>query len=442
MKTNKELLAIAKKQIGNTGAKYRNYVHAGGSWCDMFVFWLYDANGCGTLLPWKGTQRTYCPASIKWCQKNLAQIPPYLAMACDIIYFDWEKNGTPNHIGVVEKRGNSKSIQTIEGNTSGGKVDDKSRNMEYVQAIFRPKFKDTVKLCKLETETGDFAYVSIANFRRALGLTPSTVLDKETVKAWQKKIGFTGKNIDGAWGNATSKKSQEYLKKQGFYNGAIDSKFEKASTIALKKWINHVNGAEIKPVEKPVETKPVEKPTETAPVEKPKQTNAEKLVATARELAWPKGTKSSKYDFKKKGSRPTTQMIAAMKKRGYTNREDQSDCGYDLNTVIYKALGIKTKVLGAVHESFPDVEGFEIAWQGKKIPKGLLKAGMMVRYKKKKKKKIRSQHAFMYMGNNDIAEGGRGIRFFVIKHFKYFTTAKFNKKNVAFETLQVLRAKE
>lgn len=434
MKTNKQLLAIAKRQIDNGGSKYRNYIHKSGNWCNMFVYWLFDDNGDGDLIPWKGTQRTYCPDSIKWCQKNLAMIPPYMAMACDIIYFDWEPNGRPNHIGIVRERGNSNSIPTIEGNTSGSKVDDKNRAMKYVQGIFRPHFKGTVKLCKLETETGDFAYVSIANFRRALGLTPSTILDKETVKAWQKKIGTA---TDGAWGNATSKKSQDYLKKQGFYNGAIDSKFEKASTIALKKWINHVNGAEIKPVEKPVE-----KPTETAPVEKPKQTKAEKLVATAKELAWPKGTPTKKYAYKIKGSKPTAKMITALKKRGFTKRIDWSDCGKVLDAVIYKAFGITTRVLKGVHESFPKVSGFEVVWQGKPIPSGVLKPGDIIRYKKKKKKKIKSQHTLMYIGNNDLAEGGRGIRFFVIKHFKYLSKAKFNKKNVAFETLQVLRVKE
>ena len=81
MKTNTELFAIAKAQLGNGGAKYRKYVGIGKGqpYCDAFVFWLYNANGCGDLLKWKGSERTYCPASIKWCNKNLALIPPYLS---------------------------------------------------------------------------------------------------------------------------------------------------------------------------------------------------------------------------------------------------------------------------------------------------------------------------------------------------------------------------
>ena len=434
MKTNKQLLAIAKKQIGNGGSKYRKYVGAGGSWCDMFVFWLYDANGCGSLLPWKGTQRTYCPASIKWCQKNLAQIPPYLAMACDPIYFDWEKNGVPNHIGVVEERVSPTRVNTIEGNTSGGKVDDKKRD-GYICGVFRPHFKPTtVKLAQLAID-GQFDYNDIANLQRALKKLGTYtgpvegVLGKNTVKGLQKVAKTTS---DGAWGNNTSKAVQKLV------GAKQDGQFGVESVKALQRWINKQNSAEIKPEEKPVETKPVEKPTETKPVEKPKQTKAEKLVATAKELAWAVGTPTKKYSYKKKTGAPTALMKKAMNKRGYDSRVEYSDCGYCINTVIYAAIGITTKVLKGNKDAFPSVSGFEVVYKGKKIVKGVLKPGDIIRYKKKSG----SQHVLMYIGNNDLAEGGRKIRFFVAKHFPYLSKAKFNKANVKKSTLQVLRVKE
>ena len=123
MKTNKQLLAIAIKQLGNDGSKYREYVGASGNYCNMYVYWLFNANGCATLfpLPARNYYRTYCPDSIKWCRANLAQIPIYLAMACDIIYYDWELNGIPNHIGIVEEKVSTFAIKTIEGNTTGKK---------------------------------------------------------------------------------------------------------------------------------------------------------------------------------------------------------------------------------------------------------------------------------------------------------------------------------
>lgn len=420
MKTNKELLAIAKKQIGNTGAKYRNYVHASGSWCDMYVFWLYDANGCGSLLPWKGKQRTYCPASIKWCRKHLAEIPPYLAMACDPIYFDWDKNGVPNHIGVVEERVSATRVNTIEGNTSGGKVDDKKRE-RYICGIFRPHFKPTtVKLAQLAID-GQFDYNDIANLQRALKkLNAYTgpvegVLGKNTVKGLQK---VAGAKQDGAWGNETSRKVQALISMK-----TIDGQFGVESVKALQRWINRQNGAEVKPAEKP------------APAV-PKKTKAEKLTETAKELAWPVGTATKKYAYKT--GAPTAKMKTALKKRGYDSKVEWSDCGYNINAVIYAALGIKTKVLDSPKKAFPAVSGFEVVYKGKKIVKGVLKPGDIIRYKKKSG----SQHVLMYIGNNDLAEGGRKIRFFVLKHFPQLSKAKFNKANVKKSTLQVLRVKE
>lgn len=233
MKTCNELLAIARKQLGNNGSKYRKYVGMSGSWCDMFVYWLYDANGNGSLILWKGNQRYYCPASIRWCRKNLAEIPMYLGMPCDIIYFDWDRNGNPNHIGIVESRRTTESVNTIEGNTSGGKVDDKKRT-GYIQAVFRPHFKPTgLKKSKL-TVDGAFEYQSIYMLQLALkacgySLEADGILGKATVKALQKKAGVSA---DGAWGTKTSKAVQKMV------GTTVDGAFGKNSVKALQTWIN------------------------------------------------------------------------------------------------------------------------------------------------------------------------------------------------------------
>lgn len=230
MKNNTELFAIAKKQLNKGGATFRRYTGLGGGqpWCNAFVFWLFNANGCKELFPVTGKARTYCPTSIKWCQKNLAQIPPYLAMQCDIIYFDWERNGVPNHIGLVWSRKSTSQIYTLEGNTSGGKVDDKNRDCKYVQAVFRPHFKATFKTAKL-TVDGEFGYNSIAMLQKALGIGVDGVLGIATVKALQKRAGASA---DGAWGKGTSKAVQKMV------GTKIDGEFGKNSVMALQKWIN------------------------------------------------------------------------------------------------------------------------------------------------------------------------------------------------------------
>lgn len=235
MMTNTQLLAVAKEQLGNGGAKYRKFVGASGNYCNMFVYWLYNANGCATLfpLPAKKYYRTYCPDSIKWCRKNLAEIPPYIAMACDIIYFDWEPNGNPNHIGIVDHKISTSQIATIEGNTSGGIVAAKKRNTKYTN-IFRPHFKGTYKKVPLVVD-GDMRYQTIGGLQAVVGAGVDTVLGIATVKKVQK---WAGAKQDGAWGAGTSRAIQGKLAKAGYYTGKIDGEFGKVSVMGLQKYIN------------------------------------------------------------------------------------------------------------------------------------------------------------------------------------------------------------
>ena len=229
MMTNTQLLAIAKKQLGNGGAKYRNYVGAPGNYCNMFVYWLYNANGCASLLPLPKSNymRAYCPSSIKWCRKNLAEIPPYIAMACDIIYFDWEPNGNPNHIGIVDHKISTSQIATIEGNTSGGIVAAKKRNTKYTN-IFRPHFKGTYKKVPLVVD-GDMGYQTIGGLQAVVGAGVDTVLGIATVKKMQK---WAGAKQDGAWGKGTSKSVQKKI------GATADGAFGEKSVKKLQVYIN------------------------------------------------------------------------------------------------------------------------------------------------------------------------------------------------------------
>ena len=243
MMTNTELLAVAEKQLGNGGSKYRSYVGASGNYCNMFVYWLFNANGCASLLPLPKTNymRTYCPSSIKWCRKNLAEIPPYLAMACDIIYMDWEPNGNPNHIGVVDHKISTAKIATIEGNTSGKKngkvvsgiVAAKTRNTRYTN-VFRPHFKGTYKKVPLKVD-GDCGYQTIGGLQAVVGAGVDTILGINNVKKVQA---WAGTKQDGSWGKKTSLAVQTKLAKAGYYSGKLDSEFGEQSVISLQKYIN------------------------------------------------------------------------------------------------------------------------------------------------------------------------------------------------------------
>lgn len=227
-KNNTELLKIASKYLGQGGARFRKYcgLPSGAAWCNAFVTYIFNEGGDAALYC-GGKKQTYCPTSMKLCAKDMAQIPLYLAMPMDVIYFDWDRNGVPNHIGFVRSRVSTSSINTIEGNTSN-KVMNKTRPAKYVCAIFRPHYKATFALKKL-TLDGECGYNTIAGLQKALGIKADGILGKATVQALQKKVGVTA---DGAWGTKTSKAVQKMV------GVKQDGEFGPASVKALQTWIN------------------------------------------------------------------------------------------------------------------------------------------------------------------------------------------------------------
>ena len=239
-KSNIEQLAILEEYLDKGGSVFRKYCGMkSGPYCNACVSYTFHA-GENDKLYCNGKKMTYCPTSITWCYKNLASIPPYLALPSDIIYFDWELNGTPNHVGFVKERKSCDEIYTIEGNTD--KVDSKgkvlahgvvayrTRNTKYVQAVFRPHFKPTAfDPNKALVIDGLMGYNTIAMLQKALGVTVDGILGKGTVRALQKIAGTTQ---DGHWGNGTSRAVQKML------GVTADGLFGPNSVKALQRWCN------------------------------------------------------------------------------------------------------------------------------------------------------------------------------------------------------------
>lgn len=234
MMNNIQLLAVAKKYVGKGGAIFRKFcgLPSNAPYCCAYVTYIFHEGGDSSLF-YGGKKVVYCPSAIKWCEANLALVPPYLAMPMDIIFFDWQPNSTPDHIGFVRERKSCDAVYTIEGNTSNGKssgvVAEKTRNVKYVEGIYRPHFKATYKLGALEVD-GICGYNTIAMLQKALGVGVDGILGQGTVKALQKKVGVTA---DGLWGKGTSKAVQKMV------GVTQDGLFGANSVKALQKWINN-----------------------------------------------------------------------------------------------------------------------------------------------------------------------------------------------------------
>ena len=394
-----------------------------GPYCCAFVTMCVHKSG-GKNLFYGGSKVTYCPAAIKWCQTMLAQVPPYLAMPMDFIFFDWQPNGTPDHIGFVLEKIDTDKIKTLEGNTSGGIVAIKTRG-GYIQGIFRPHYTPNVELKKAKLDIdGDFGYHSIYMLQIALGVDPDGVLGKITVKALQRKVGASP---DGFWGPKTSRRLQKVI------GAEVDGEFGPKSVRKFQKYINNKVFPEVK---KPkTKTKPKAKAKTKVKISKTtvKKTNADKLIDTMKELAWAYGTPKKKYSY---GSgAPKKVCKEAMEDYGWAdNKAEMSDCGNAVSTVVRRSgIDKSFKALHGVKTPFPTKEkAFNIVHKGK-IPKGFLKPGDIVRYKKRNG----NQHVLFYFGDGKVCEASHYNLFLVIRK----DTQRYNTQSKQ-STIQVLRVKE
>ena len=152
MATASDVLRIARAEVGycryddpERGTKYGRWYESevdgpggydyganGVAYCAMFASWVLAQAGvdCG------GMPGAYCPSIHHSQTLAAAQIRPG-----DLVLFDWEDDGTDDHIGIVASNDAAgKRIATIEGNTSGGRVAERTRAYSTVCGGIRPAY--------------------------------------------------------------------------------------------------------------------------------------------------------------------------------------------------------------------------------------------------------------------------------------------------------------
>lgn len=105
-------------------------------------------------------------------------VSKYNAAAGDIVFFDWNLNGSLDHVGIVEANCGS-YLQTIEGNTSNNHVARRTRSFGTISYVLRPPYASA----SVSVPSGNIA-------------------------------------VDGYWGSATTRKLQQVL---GTYQDGIVS---------------------------------------------------------------------------------------------------------------------------------------------------------------------------------------------------------------------------
>jgi cell wall-associated NlpC family hydrolase len=114
-----DIVEVATSQIGNTGGEPFWSWYGFSSrveWCACFVSWC--ANETGYIQSGVIPRFSYCPTGAGWFRDaGRWQSRGYAPKPGDIIFFDWEQDGTSDHVGIVEFSDGT-TVHTIEGNSS------------------------------------------------------------------------------------------------------------------------------------------------------------------------------------------------------------------------------------------------------------------------------------------------------------------------------------
>ena len=113
-----EIVAVALSQVGNIcGQPYWSWYGFSSrvDWCACFVSWC--AEQCGYLEMGVIPRFAGCIQGSNWFKaRGLWQDGSYEPRPGDIIFFDWEGDSLPDHVGIVEKVENGR-VHTVEGNS-------------------------------------------------------------------------------------------------------------------------------------------------------------------------------------------------------------------------------------------------------------------------------------------------------------------------------------
>ncbi|HBY2902556.1 TPA: CHAP domain-containing protein [Clostridioides difficile] len=126
---NQEVIDLAKRQVGNVGGyPYWSWYgfNSRVEWCACFVSWCYGQMGLSEPR-FAGCQSQGVPwfqSRGQWGARGYENLAPG-----DAIFFDWDLDGTADHVGLVIGTDGSR-VYTVEGN-SGDACKIKSYSLDY-----------------------------------------------------------------------------------------------------------------------------------------------------------------------------------------------------------------------------------------------------------------------------------------------------------------------
>ncbi|WP_070088300.1 lysozyme family protein [Merdimonas faecis] len=128
------IVQVALTQEGNGGDTYWSWYGFAQreEWCACFVSWCADQ--CGYIEAGVIPKFSLCSAGMEWFESQGQFMDgSYVPATGDLVFFDWENDGSIDHVGIVESVVDG-NIYTVEGN-SGDKVARRSYPIGYGQIV-------------------------------------------------------------------------------------------------------------------------------------------------------------------------------------------------------------------------------------------------------------------------------------------------------------------
>jgi hypothetical protein len=199
-KTHRDIIDTYNRYVGKNVMTYSD------AWCAATVSAAAILCDATDIIP----VDCYCPTMLNAFKSKGDWRGRIIPQVGDIVFFDWNWNGIPDHVGVIEKV-NGSYVTTIEGNYS---TTDSCQRREfrydwaYVMGYCRPKYK-TESEYKSESARGNL-YVGMCG-KRCLKANKQINRFKEDMKAgyyvWMiendkftKDTEFAAKCIQKMWG--------------------------------------------------------------------------------------------------------------------------------------------------------------------------------------------------------------------------------------------------
>ena len=139
-------LGVKEFPAGSNKVKYNTaYGGSAKAWCCVFVWWLFreaDASG----LFYGGKKTAYAPTLLSYHRKARQFVADDYEPG-DVIFFDFNGNGTADHVGLCEGWDGA-HITTIDGNTgegneaNGGMVLRRKREKKFICGAYRPAYEE------------------------------------------------------------------------------------------------------------------------------------------------------------------------------------------------------------------------------------------------------------------------------------------------------------